>query len=55
VEFLPVYVFGHRKIDIARELKQKVNNIIKDLMVNRNALTFLFRSRIDYLSKLIVT
>ena len=34
--------FDHRKIDITEELKQKVKEIIEDLIVNHKVLTFLF-------------
>lgn len=49
--------FGHRKIEITEELKQKVKEIIEDLIVNHNVLTFLFgsRSNFDYLCHLVVT
>jgi len=49
--------FGHRKIEITEELKQKVKEIIEDLIVNHNVLTFLFGSRsdFDYLCHLVVT
>ena len=49
--------FGHRKIEITKELKQKVKEIIEDLIVNYNVLTFLFGSKsdFDYLCHLVVT
>lgn len=49
--------FGHRKIEISEELKQKVKEIIEDLIVNHNVLTFLFGSRsdFDHLCHVIVT
>ena len=49
--------FGHRKIEITEELKQKVKDIIEDLIVKENVLTFLFGSRsdFDYLCHLVVT
>lgn len=49
--------FGHRKIGITEELKQKVKAIIEDLIVNHNVLMFLFggRSDFDYLCHLVVT
>ena len=49
--------FGHRKIEITEELKQKVNEVIEDLIVNHDVLTFLFGSRSDfnYLCHLLVT
>ena len=49
--------FGHRTIEITEELKQKVKEIIEDLIVNHSVLTFLFGSRsdFDYLCHLVVT
>ena len=49
--------FGHRKIEITEELKQKVKEVIEDLIVNHNVLIFLFGSRsdFDYLCHLVVT
>ena len=49
--------FGHRKIEITEELKQKVKEVLEDLIVNHNVLTFLFGSRsdFDYLCHLVVT
>ena len=49
--------FGHRKIEITEELKQQVKEIVEDLIVNHNVLTFLFGSRsdFDYLCHLVVT
>lgn len=49
--------FGHRKIVITEELKEKLKAIIEDLIVNHNVLTFLFGSRsdFDYLCHLVVT
>ena len=32
--------FGHRKIEITEELKQRVKNIVEDFIVNHNVLTF---------------
>lgn len=48
---------GHRKIEITEEYKQKLKNIVEDLIVNHNVLTFLFGSRsdFDYLCHLVVT
>ena len=48
--------FGHRKIEIIEELKQKVKEVIEDLIINHNALIFLFGSRsdFDYLCHLVV-
>lgn len=37
--------FGHRKIEITAELKQKVSNEIENLIVNHNVTAFLFGSR----------
>ena len=39
--------FGHRKIEITEELKQKVKLIIEDLIINQNVTTFLFGSRLN--------
>lgn len=49
--------FGHRKIEVTEELKQKTKDIIEDLIVNHNVLTFLFGSRSEFnsLCHLIVT
>ncbi len=49
--------FGHRKIEITEELKEKVKEVIEDLIVDHNVLTFLFgnRSDFDYLCHLVVT
>ena len=49
--------FGHRKIETTEELKQKVKEVIEDLIVNHNVSTFLFGSRsdFDYLCHLVVT
>ena len=49
--------FGHRKIEITEELKEKVRAIVEDLIVNHNVLIFLFGSRsdFDYLCHLVVT
>ena len=49
--------FGHRNIVVTEELKEKVKEIIEDLIVNHNVLTFLFGSRsdFDYLCHLVVT
>lgn len=40
--------FGHRKIDITEELKQKVKDTIEDLIINHNVEVFLFGSRSDF-------
>lgn len=49
--------FGHRKIEITEELKQKVKEVIEDLIVNHTVLIFLFGSRsdFDHLCHLVVT
>lgn len=49
--------FGHRKVEITEELKQKVKEVVEDLIVNHKVLTFLFGSRsdFDYLCHLVVT
>ena len=49
--------FGHRKIEITEELKQQVKEVVENLIVNHNVLTFLFgsRSEFNYLCHLIVT
>lgn len=49
--------FGHRKIEITQKLKQKVKEVIEDLIVNQNVSIFLFGSRSDFdsLCHLIVT
>ena len=49
--------FGHRKIEITKELKEKVKEVIEDLIVKHNVLTFLFGSRSDFnqLCHLVVT
>ena len=49
--------FGHRKIELTEELKQKVKEVVENLIVNHNVLTFLFGSRsdFDYLCHLVVT
>ena len=49
--------FGHRKIEITENLKQKVKEVVEDLIINHNVLTFLFgsRSNFDYLCHLVVT
>ena len=36
--------FGHRKIEITEELKEKVKEVIEDLIVNYNVFTFLVGS-----------
>lgn len=49
--------FGHRNTKMTEELKQKVKEIIEDLIVNQNVEIFLFgsRSNFDYLCHLVVT
>ena len=49
--------FGHRTIEITEELKQKTKEVIENLIINHNVLTFIFGSRSDfnYLCHLIVT
>ena len=39
---------GHRKIDESEELKQRLINVIEDLIVNHNVFTFLFGSRSEF-------
>ncbi len=40
--------FGHRKIETTKELKQKVKEVIEDLIVNHNVFIFLFGSRSEF-------
>ena len=49
--------FGHRKIDETEELKNKLSEIIENLIVNENVDTFLFgsKSQFDDLCHKIVT
>ena len=49
--------FGHRKINITEELKQKVKEIIENLIIHHNVTIFLFGSRSDFnwLCHLVVT
>ena len=49
--------FGHRKVDITEDFKQKVKEIVEDLIINHNVLTFLFGSKSDFddLCHLVVT
>ncbi|MBQ7308309.1 MAG: DUF1273 family protein [Clostridia bacterium] len=49
--------FGHRKIEINEELKQKVKDCIENLIINHNVSIFLFGSRSNFnnLCHLIVT
>ena len=49
--------FGHRKIEITKELKQKVKEVIEDLIVNKNVSYFLFgsKSKFNDLCHLVVT
>ena len=57
MKYLSCSFFGHRKIELTEELKQKVKEIVEDLIVNHNVLTFLFgsRSNFDSLCHLVVT
>lgn len=49
--------FGHRNVVVTEELKEKVKDIIEDLIVNQSVFIFLFgsRSNFDYLCHLVVT
>ena len=49
--------FGHRKIEISEELKQRVKGLIEDLIVKNNVSNFLFGScsEFDELCHLLVT
>ncbi|MGN1201176.1 MAG: SLOG family protein [Candidatus Caccovivens sp.] len=49
--------FGHRKIEMTEELKQKVRVVVEGLILNHSVSTFLFGSRsdFDYLCHLVVT
>ena len=49
--------WGHRKIEMTEDLKQKIKGIIEDMIVNNNVRTFLFgsRSEFDNLCHLLVT
>ena len=49
--------FGHRKIQITKELQEVLFKLLKDLIVNHNVQTFLFgsRSQFDYLCHAAVT
>lgn len=40
--------FGHRKIEITEELKQKLREIVENLIIYHNVRTFLFGSRSDF-------
>ena len=40
--------FGHRKIDETEELKNKLSEIIENLIVNENVDTFLFGSKSEF-------
>ncbi len=40
--------FGHRKIEITEDIKQKVKEIILDLIINHSVSNFLFGSRSDF-------
>lgn len=49
--------FGHRNTQISKELKQKLREVIEDLILNHNVSIFLFgsNSKFNYLCHLIVT
>ena len=49
--------FGHRKINVTPELKQKITDIVEDFIINHNVSIFLFgsRSEFNYLCHLVVT
>lgn len=49
--------FGHRSVEVTKELEQEVTLIIEDLIVNHHVSVFLFgsRSQFDYLCHLVVT
>ena len=49
--------FGHRNVEITEELKEKVKDVVEDLIVKHNVLTFLFgsNSNFNYLCHLVVT
>ena len=49
--------FGHRYTDITDELKQKVKDLVEDLIVRHNVTSFLFGSNsdFDYLCRVVVT
>ena len=49
--------FGHRKIEVTEELKNRVTEIVENLIVQHNVQTFLFgsRSNFDTLCHLVVT
>lgn len=57
MKYLACCFIGHRKIEITEELKQKIKEVIEDLIVNHNVLIFLFGSRSDFnhLCHLVVT
>ena len=46
--------FDHRKVEITEELKQRVKEVIEDLIVNHNVLILLFGSRVPTGKKFIV-
>ena len=48
---------GHRKIKQSEELKQKVKDVVEDLIINKGASHFLFgsKSEFDSLCRLVVT
>ena len=49
--------FGHRKIEITNTLKQKLKDVLEDLITNKKVSVFLFgsRSEFDYICHEIVT
>lgn len=57
MESLTCSFFGHRKVEITEELKQKVREATENLIVKHNVLTFFFGSHsdFDYLCHLVVT
>lgn len=40
--------FGHRKIDITKELKEKIKNTIEYLIINYNVKVFMFGSKSEF-------
>ena len=49
--------FGHRKVNVTKELEEKLKKVIEDLIINYNVKVFLFgsHSNFDYLCHFIVT
>ncbi len=41
--------FGHEKIEVSKELKEKVKNVIEDLIINHGVLIFLFGRFNDFI------